>query len=182
MSCALYVQSTGQASHLLGCIRCVTWNCSCLESCHVQQIQLGGHPCTLQTNYAPDVNIAVIHQLFFLTYGKDNESSRNLWQIWIKMGKWHWIQLYLYLLWYDCQTIFCFQLLWYHHNASLWAHLCIMHRSPAAYVVKCSVDCCALIFMPACWSIAISTAEAWQWLIVLFTFLTHAYLWWWMSL
>ena len=53
------------------------------ESRHVQQIQLKVSP--VQTNYAPDgkslLYTSAGHQLFFLTYGKDNESSKDVWQI-----------------------------------------------------------------------------------------------------
>lgn len=58
------------------------------ESRHVQQIQLKVSP--VQTNYAPDgkslLYTSAGHQVFFLTYGKDSESSKDTWQISDKDG------------------------------------------------------------------------------------------------
>lgn len=58
------------------------------ESRHVQQIQLKVSP--VQTNYAPDgksmLYTSAGHQLFFLTYGKDSESTKDVWQISDKDG------------------------------------------------------------------------------------------------
>jgi len=54
----------------------------------VQQLQLKVSP--VQTNYAPDgkslLYTSAGHQLFFLTYGKDNEISKDVWQISDKDG------------------------------------------------------------------------------------------------
>ncbi|KAI9574260.1 WD40-repeat-containing domain protein [Boletus coccyginus] len=66
--------------------RIVFWDAR--QSRHVQQIQLKVSP--VQTNYAPDgkslLYTSAGHQLFFLTYGKDNDSSKDAWQISDKDG------------------------------------------------------------------------------------------------
>lgn len=60
--------------------RVVFWDAR--QSRHVQQIQLKGSP--VQTNYSPDGRALLCpsagHQLFFLTYGKDKDSSKEIWQ------------------------------------------------------------------------------------------------------
>lgn len=52
------------------------------ESRHTQQIQFKVSP--VQTNYSPDGRALLCpsagHQLFFLTLGKDKDSSKEVWQ------------------------------------------------------------------------------------------------------
>ncbi|KAF8138926.1 WD40-repeat-containing domain protein [Boletus edulis] len=66
--------------------RIVFWDAR--QSRHVQQVQLKVSP--VQTNYAPDgkslLYTSAGHQLFFLTCGKDSESSKDMWQISNKDG------------------------------------------------------------------------------------------------
>jgi len=122
------------------------------ESRHVQQIQLKISP--VQTNYAPDgrslLYTSAGHQLFFLTYGKDNDSSKDVWRISDKDGVSDILPFSVFIPQHDRQTIVASTAMFNHvgdgiilthhseHNLRIMDYPSLtLRESPAAHVGGC---------------------------------------------